>query len=87
MIIPPCWMQQSWACRTRRSAKNLRPSCLKADVSATGEELRRWLSQRIAALKVPVRIAYWPKTWPRNANGKTMKGELKAAFPDLFACS
>jgi long-chain acyl-CoA synthetase len=35
---------------------------------------------RLAAFKVPVRIAFWPEMLPRNPNGKIMKSELKGAF-------
>jgi long-chain acyl-CoA synthetase len=60
---------------------------LKPGAETSEEELRHWVSQRLAAFKVPVRIAFWPETLPRNANGKIMKGELKRAFPDAFAHS
>ncbi|MGE0830635.1 MAG: class I adenylate-forming enzyme family protein [Hyphomonadaceae bacterium] len=56
---------------------------LKPDASASEEELRHWVAQRLAAFKVPVRLAFWPETLPRNANGKIMKKELRAAFPDV----
>jgi long-chain acyl-CoA synthetase len=58
---------------------------LKPGAQTSEQELRHWVSQRLAAFKVPVRIAFWPETLPRNANGKIMKGELKRAFPDAFA--
>jgi long-chain acyl-CoA synthetase len=57
---------------------------LKPGASADEQELRHWVAQRLAAFKVPVRVAFWPETLPRNANGKIMKKELKAAFPDVF---
>jgi long-chain acyl-CoA synthetase len=57
---------------------------LKPGMTADEQELRHWVSQRIAAFKVPVRVAFWPETLPRNANGKIMKRELKQAFPDAF---
>jgi long-chain acyl-CoA synthetase len=57
---------------------------LKPEMHADEQELRHWVSQRLAAFKVPVRIAFWPETLPRNANGKIMKPELKKAFPDAF---
>ncbi len=47
---------------------------------ATEEELRDWVRARLAAFKVPVRIAFVPETLPRNANGKILKRELKALF-------
>jgi long-chain acyl-CoA synthetase len=58
---------------------------LKPGAAADEQELRHWVSQKIAAFKVPVRVAFWPETLPRNANGKIMKRELKKAFPDAFA--
>ena len=48
---------------------------------ATEEELRELVRSRLAGFKVPVKIAFWPETLPRNANGKIMKSELKHAFP------
>jgi long-chain acyl-CoA synthetase len=58
---------------------------LKPGADATEQELRHWVSQRLAAFKVPVRVAFWPETLPRNANGKILKGELKRAFPEAFS--
>jgi long-chain acyl-CoA synthetase len=53
---------------------------LKPGASATEEELRHFAAQRIAAFKVPVRIAFLPETLPRNANGKIVKKDLKSVF-------
>ena len=53
---------------------------LKPGGKATEQELRQWVKARLAAFKVPVKIAFWPETLPRNANGKIMKSELKQAF-------
>jgi long-chain acyl-CoA synthetase len=53
---------------------------LKPGAKASEEELRHFVAQRIAAFKVPVRIAFLPETLPRNANGKIMKKDLKSAF-------
>jgi long-chain acyl-CoA synthetase len=53
---------------------------LKPGAKATEEELRHFVSQKIAAFKVPVKIAFLPETLPRNANGKIMKKDLKAVF-------
>jgi long-chain acyl-CoA synthetase len=57
---------------------------LKPGTTADEQELRHFVSQKIAAFKVPVRIAFWPETLPRNANGKIMKPQLRSAFPDAF---
>jgi long-chain acyl-CoA synthetase len=53
---------------------------LKPGASATEEALRHFVSQKIAAFKVPVKILFLPETLPRNANGKIMKKELKPLF-------
>ncbi|MFO0477146.1 MAG: class I adenylate-forming enzyme family protein, partial [Alphaproteobacteria bacterium] len=46
---------------------------LKPGTKASEEELRHHVAQKIAAFKVPVKIAFLPETLPRNANGKIMK--------------
>ena len=51
---------------------------LAPGTSATEAELQDWVRARLAAFKVPVRIAFVPETLPRNANGKILKRELKA---------
>lgn len=53
---------------------------LAPGASATEDELRRWVSERLAKFKVPVRIIFTQDTLPRNANGKILKRELKALF-------
>jgi long-chain acyl-CoA synthetase len=55
---------------------------LKQDASATEQELRAFVAERIAAFKVPVKIVFWPETLPRNANGKILKAELKKVFAE-----
>jgi long-chain acyl-CoA synthetase len=55
---------------------------LKPGRSVDEAELRHWVAQRLAAFKVPVRIAFLPETLPRNANGKIMKRDLKSVFED-----
>jgi long-chain acyl-CoA synthetase len=57
---------------------------LKPGAAASEADLRHWVAQRLAAFKVPVRVAFWPETLPRNPQGKILKRELKAAFPDAF---
>ena len=44
------------------------------------DELRSFVASRLAAFKVPVRVAFWPETLPRNPQGKILKPELKKAF-------
>jgi long-chain acyl-CoA synthetase len=53
---------------------------LKPGGTATEAELRQWVRERLAGFKVPVKVAFWPETLPRNANGKIMKTELKKVF-------
>jgi len=50
---------------------------LKPGMSASAEELRHHVAQKLAAFKVPVEVLFWPETLPRNANGKIVKRELK----------
>jgi len=53
---------------------------LKPGMKASEEELRHFVSQKLAAFKVPVKIVFLPETLPRNANGKIMKRDLKQYF-------
>jgi long-chain acyl-CoA synthetase len=53
---------------------------LKPGASATEQELRAFVADRLAAFKVPVKVVFWHETLPRNANGKIMKNELKKIF-------
>jgi long-chain acyl-CoA synthetase len=53
---------------------------LRADARATEGELRAWVAGRLATFKVPVTILFWPEPLPRNANGKILKADLKAAL-------
>jgi long-chain acyl-CoA synthetase len=53
---------------------------LKPGGTATEAELRDWVRARLAGFKVPVKVAFWPETLPRNANGKILKTELKKVF-------
>lgn len=56
---------------------------LKPGGVATEAELRAFVRERLAGFKVPVKVAFWPETLPRNANGKILKTELKKVFtPD-----
>jgi long-chain acyl-CoA synthetase len=47
---------------------------------ATEQELQGLVRSRLAAFKVPVKVAFWPEMLPRNANGKILKTELKKVF-------
>jgi long-chain acyl-CoA synthetase len=38
------------------------------------------VAERLAAFKVPVKVAFWHEVLPRNANGKIMKNELRPLF-------
>jgi long-chain acyl-CoA synthetase len=53
---------------------------LRPGGTATEAELRAFVRERLAGFKVPVKVAFWPETLPRNANGKIMKSELKTVF-------
>lgn len=53
---------------------------LKPAMTATEAELRAHVAERLAAFKVPVKVAFWHETLPRNANGKILKAELKKVF-------
>jgi long-chain acyl-CoA synthetase len=55
---------------------------LAAGESASEEELKAWVRERLAVFKTPVRIAFLPTPLPRNANGKILKQELKSLFTD-----
>lgn len=55
---------------------------LAPGASASEEELKSWVRDRLAAFKTPVRIAFMGEPLPRNANGKIMKKELRALFAD-----
>ncbi|MDP9412657.1 MAG: acyl--CoA ligase [Pseudomonadota bacterium] len=48
--------------------------------SATEEELKDWVRQRLAIFKTPVRIIFAEEMLPRNANGKILNKELKKLF-------
>jgi long-chain acyl-CoA synthetase len=50
---------------------------LKVGIFASADDLRRWTAERLAAFKVPVDVIFWPEPLPRNANGKTVKRDLK----------
>jgi long-chain acyl-CoA synthetase len=55
---------------------------LKPGASATEDELRAHVAERLAAFKVPVKVRFWHETLPRNANGKILKSELKKLFEE-----
>ncbi|MBS0412021.1 MAG: acyl--CoA ligase [Proteobacteria bacterium] len=58
---------------------------LKEGASATEQELRTWVAERLAAFKVPVKVVFWHETLPRNANGKILKNDLKKLFVEETA--
>jgi long-chain acyl-CoA synthetase len=53
---------------------------LKEGATATEQELRAFVAERLAAFKVPVKILFWRETLPRNPQGKILKNELKKLF-------
>lgn len=59
---------------------HLCPGC-----TASEAELQAFVRERLAGFKVPVAVRFLPEPLPRNANGKILKGELKALFADREA--
>jgi len=55
---------------------------LKEGATATEQEIRAFVAERLAAFKVPVKVIFWHETLPRNANGKILKNELKKLFAE-----
>ncbi len=53
---------------------------LKPGAQASEDDIRHHVAQRLAAFKVPVKVAFWPESLPRNPAGKILKTELKKAF-------
>lgn len=53
---------------------------LAPGMTASEDELREYVSARLAKFKVPVKIIFTEDTLPRNANGKILKRDLKALF-------
>lgn len=52
-----------------------------ADGALVGdEELKRWVGERLAAFKTPVRFILGIDPLPRNANGKVVKGTIRDWF-------
>jgi long-chain acyl-CoA synthetase len=45
--------------------------------SATEEELKAWVAERLASFKVPRRVWFWNEPLPRNPAGKILKRDLK----------
>lgn len=53
---------------------------LKAGAVLTADEIRDFLSERLAAFKVPTRIAFSAEPLPRNPAGKFLKRELRQTY-------
>jgi acyl-CoA synthetase (AMP-forming)/AMP-acid ligase II len=53
---------------------------LAPGASATEEQLKAWVKDRLAIFKTPVRIVFLDHPLPRNANGKILKKDLRALF-------
>ena len=53
---------------------------LQPGMSASEEELKAWVSARLAKFKTPVKIVFVEETLPRNANGKILKKDLAKRF-------
>jgi long-chain acyl-CoA synthetase len=54
----------------------------RAGTSLTPDELRDHVAARLAAFKVPSRIAVWAEPLPRNPAGKVLKRDLRARVSD-----
>jgi long-chain acyl-CoA synthetase len=54
---------------------------VQARAAVSEQDLRRFAATRLAAFKVPEKILVSQAPLPRNANGKVVKSELRAAFP------
>jgi acyl-CoA synthetase (AMP-forming)/AMP-acid ligase II len=50
---------------------------LRAGATATQEELRAFVGERLAGFKVPVKVWFRDDPLPRNPNGKIMKRDLR----------
>ncbi len=53
---------------------------LSPGMSASEDELKAWVRERLASFKTPVRVLFCEETLPRNANGKILKRDLKSLF-------
>lgn len=53
---------------------------LKPDHEASEADIRTFVAGKIAAFKVPVRVAFSDEQLPRNANGKILKSQLRDRF-------
>ena len=58
---------------------------LAPGTQASEAELQQWVRDRLAAFKVPVAIRFVETVLPRNANGKILKKDLRALFPEAAA--
>jgi acyl-coenzyme A synthetase/AMP-(fatty) acid ligase len=77
----PASSTRPWsAFRTARWAKNRTVVVLKDGASVSEAELRAFVAERLAAFKVPVKIAFAVDALPRNPTGKLIKRELKRLF-------
>jgi long-chain acyl-CoA synthetase len=55
---------------------------LKPGEVASEDDLRAFVAERLAAFKVPVKIAFSSEMLPRNPTGKIVKAELKRQFAE-----
>ena len=58
---------------------------LAPGMTATEDELKAWVSERLAKFKTPVKVKFCDEMLPRNANGKILKRELKTLFEEEAA--
>jgi long-chain acyl-CoA synthetase len=53
---------------------------LKPGAQASESDIRTFVATRLAAYEVPITVKFWSEPLPRNAAGKILKKELKAAL-------
>jgi long-chain acyl-CoA synthetase len=58
---------------------------LAPGAQASEAELQEFVRERLAGFKVPVAVRFVKDVLPRNANGKILKGELRAMFVEEAA--
>ncbi|MBW8815315.1 MAG: AMP-binding protein [Caulobacterales bacterium] len=58
---------------------------LRDGASLNEADLQAFARERMASYKTPERVAFWDEPLPRNAAGKILKRELRAAFQPIDA--
>ncbi|MDE2282403.1 MAG: hypothetical protein KGJ92_06505, partial [Actinomycetales bacterium] len=55
---------------------------IKVGMTLNEDELRHHLSSKLAAFKIPTRVAFTTEPLPRNPAGKLLKREMPARYFD-----